>query len=307
MTQSSLTVGLLYPGEMGSTLAALLRSRGIRVVTTLAGRSPRTTKLSRDAGVIELDSLAEVVRQSAIVMSLVPPAAAEEVADAYCEVAHLSPPSALYVDVNAISPELAELLSLRVTGAGRQFVDAAVNGLARTIVTGGTLFLSGPRAGDVAELFGDQMHVRVLGDRAGLASAMKMLLSGVSKGACALFLELALLAHRRGMLGEMIDEVSRIYPGIATVVARMLPTIPQHRLRRAGEMRELEETAHAAQATCLIRAIREMYDQLASLPLDTCPHPDGWSVTLLIEHLVDEGFLAGVSPAPQRTVSAACS
>ena len=303
MMQSSLTVGLLYPGEMGSTLAALLRSRGIRVVTTLADRSQRTARLSREAGVIELGSLADVVRQSAIVMSLVPPDAAEEVADAYCELAHLSAPGALYVDVNAISPELAELLSMKVAGSGRQFVDAAVNGLAKTIVTGGTLFLSGPRANEVAAIFGDQIHVRILGDRAGLASAMKMLLSGVSKGVCALFLELAVLAHRRGMLGEMIDEVSRIYPGIATVVSRMLPTIPQHRVRRAGEMRELEETAQAAQATCLISAIREMYEDLARLPLDTCPRPDGWTVPLLIEHLVDQGFLTGVLPVTQRTVS----
>lgn len=303
MTQAELTVGMLYPGEMGSTLAGLLRSRGIRVATTLGSRSPRTRRLSLDAGVIELVSLAEVVRQSDIVMSLVPPAAAEEVAAAYCELAHLSGPSQLYVDVNAISPELAERLAMKLADRGREYVDGAINGLAKTVASGGTLFLSGARAGEVAGLFGDAIHTRVLGDRPGLASAMKMLLSGVSKGLCALYMELALVAQRRGMLDEMVAEVSRIYPGVAAVVERMAPTIPQHRLRRAEEMRELEETTQAAgQAPCLISAIRQMHEDLARLSLDPRPGPGGWTVSSLMERLVDEGFLAGALPVAQEMV-----
>ena len=53
---------------------------------------------------------------------------------------------------------------------------------------------------------------------------MKMLLSGVSKGACALFFETALIAHRHGMLAEMIESYSRIYPGVMGIVERMMPT-----------------------------------------------------------------------------------
>src|SRR5438309_2316712 len=43
------TIGILYPGEMGASLAALLRGRGHRVVTTLAGRGERTAGRCREA------------------------------------------------------------------------------------------------------------------------------------------------------------------------------------------------------------------------------------------------------------------
>ena len=60
---------------------------------------------------------------------------------------------ALYVDANSIGPGLAEKLSVRLAGCGRGFVDAAINGLASNAAASGTLFLSGPRASEVAELF----------------------------------------------------------------------------------------------------------------------------------------------------------
>jgi hypothetical protein len=68
-------------------------------------------------------------------------------------------------------------------------------------------------------------------------------------------------------------------------------------------MRELEETAQAAQATCLISAIRQMYEDIARLSLDACPSPKGWTVPLLIQQLIDEGFLAGALPVTQQSVS----
>ena len=61
------SVGLLYPGEMGASFARLLVGRGVRVVTTLAGRSDNTARLAREAGVVPLDSLSDVVRQSQLV------------------------------------------------------------------------------------------------------------------------------------------------------------------------------------------------------------------------------------------------
>ncbi len=306
MNESMVTVGILYPGEMGAALAQLLRSRGVRTATTLKHRSQRTIRLAEAAGVVALDSLPELIRQSEVVISVVPPAAAEEVADSYCQYASLSPPSAVYVDANAISPELAEHLAEKLAGSGRSFVDASVNGLARTLTASGTLFLSGGDADAVARLFDGGMRVKVLGREPGTASAMKMLLSGLSKGVCSLFVELALLAERRGMLQEMIEIAAEIYPGITTVAQRMIPTIPQHRVRRAEEMCELERTTQAAgQGACLIAAIRQFHEEVARLPMDQCPDPAGWTVALLIKRLVEEGVLAGALSATQRTVTSA--
>ena len=75
-------------------------------------------------------------------------------------------------------------------------MDGAINGLAKNLTSSATMFLSGPRASEVADLFGQHVRVRLLGHEFGRASAMKMLLSGLSKGVCALFAETALTAAR---------------------------------------------------------------------------------------------------------------
>src|SRR5438045_2463334 len=180
MTAPSKTIGVLYPGEMGASLAALLRRRGHHVVATLASRGERTARLCREAEVAVLPALADVVRAADVVISVVPPAAAEDVAADYCRHAPLAPAGALYVDLNAIRPELAETLATRLAACGGAFVDAAVNGLAKNLTTTATLYLSGARAAEVAALVGNDVRVKLLGNKPGRASAMKMLLSGLS-------------------------------------------------------------------------------------------------------------------------------
>lgn len=295
--QSGPTVGVLYAGELGASVGALLRSRGVRVVTTVAGRGAATAQRAREAGMIVLESLAEVVREAELVLSLVPPAAAAaEVAGAYCEHARVAPVGGVYVDVNSVGPDLAAAISRTVEACGREFVDAAINGLAKNLETGGTLYLSGRRAGDVARLFEGAMRVRVLGDEAGKASAMKMLLSGLSKGVCALVTELALLAEGRQMLPDMAEAMAEIYPGIWAVVERMLPTYSKHSARRADEMRELERTAQAAGLEpCVIGAVARLHEMIADASLEALP-PQGSTVAALVRQLAAIGVLTAAGP-----------
>jgi 3-hydroxyisobutyrate dehydrogenase-like beta-hydroxyacid dehydrogenase len=286
----NLSVGLLYPGEMGASFARLLIARGTRVVTTLRGRSENSARRANVAGIIVLDSPADVVRESQIVVSMVWPSAAAQVAMAYCELAHLSPRSAIYVDANSIGPELARSIAEKLAAVNRDFVDAAINGSARNISTGGTLFLSGTRAAEIERLVGNAMRVRLLGAEPGQASTMKMLLGGLSKGLCALFLELAAMADRRQMLSQMLEACATIYPGVTAVIDRMLPTYSRHAGRRATEMRELEQTVqNAAMEPCVIEAIRELHERLAQIPFDPA---DGATVTALIHRAINEGFPA---------------
>jgi 3-hydroxyisobutyrate dehydrogenase-like beta-hydroxyacid dehydrogenase len=272
-TPSSLTVGVLYPGELGAAVGGLFVGRGIRVVTVL-------------------DSLEEVVRESNVVLSLVPPAAADEVAASYCELAHLAPADAIYVDVNSIGPQQIAVIGARVEGAGRSFVDAAINGLAENLTKSATLFVSGRRAGEIAGLFEGAMRVRVLGADVGRASGMKMLLAGLSKGICALFAELAVVARQRDMLGEFAAASAEIYPGIWGLVQRMLPTYAQHAGRRATEMQELEETARAAGLEpCVIAAVRQLHETLAGASF--AAGIAGSDVFSFIEQLAEQQILTG--------------
>ncbi|HEY7118508.1 MAG TPA: NAD(P)-binding domain-containing protein [Tepidisphaeraceae bacterium] len=293
------TIGLLYPGELGAALAAMLRRRGLTVVTTLAGRGPVTARRARELELTVLDDLAEVVARSDIVICVVPPVAAERVADEYCALADRAQKGAIYLDMNSIGPELAGRLGRKIERSGRAFVDAAANGLATNLARSGTLFLSGERAGEVAAAFDGAMRVQVMGTEAGQASAMKMLLSGLSKGVCALFLELALTAERRGMLPQMIESAGRIYPGIWEVAQRMLPTYRLHAGRRASEMAEVEAMLRSdGIEACVIAAVRHLHEMLAESYGDSgrCTAGD-LTADSMIQQLASGGVLSARNDA----------
>lgn len=76
------TVGIRSPGAMGSAVGATYLAGGSRVVTTLAGRSPRSAGLARAAGLEELPALNAVVAASDLLLSIVPPGRARAAAEA---------------------------------------------------------------------------------------------------------------------------------------------------------------------------------------------------------------------------------
>jgi 3-hydroxyisobutyrate dehydrogenase-like beta-hydroxyacid dehydrogenase len=235
-----------------------------------------------------LDSFEDVVRRSDVVLSVVLPSAADEVASEFCAAAHLSPSDCIYVEANSVSPATALDIGRRVEDAGRSFVDASFNGLAKNVAASGTLFLSGTRAAEVAEVFAGVMRVQLLGDEPGRASAMKMLLGGLSKGLCALFTELAVLASRMEMLDEMLEASRRTYGGVSSVVERMLPTYARHAGRRLTEMSELESTMGAAGITPrVMQGVVRLHEALADTFQSDAEGPCGSDVAPLIRFLTD--------------------
>jgi 3-hydroxyisobutyrate dehydrogenase-like beta-hydroxyacid dehydrogenase len=213
--------------------------------------------------------------------------------------AHLAPRRSIYIDANSIGPDTAQAISAKITAAGCDFVDGAFNGLARNLATTGTLYLSGPHADEVASRLGSIMRIRVVGPEIGQASTMKMLLGGLTKGTCALFLELAVMAERRNMLPEMLEACSSIYPGIAVLIDRMLPTYAQHAARRSIEMRELERTVlNTGIEPCVSAAVRQLHEQLAAAQFDPA---DGSSVSSFVQRILTDGLLAADPlPAPSE-------
>jgi 3-hydroxyisobutyrate dehydrogenase-like beta-hydroxyacid dehydrogenase len=268
-TRSQATIGILFPGDMGSSLGRLLREDGFAVVTTVEGRSARTCRLCETAGLEVVDSFDDVVRSSAVVISVVPPAAAREVAEHYCSLVELAPSGAVFVDANPVSPaasvEMAQLFA--ATGVG--FVDGAIHGVAAQLRTLGTLYLSGGRAEELAGRLSGSLRVKYLGSCPGQASAFKMMLGGMSKGLIALFLEMTLLAEEVGVLDKLLDCYQHFYPGVMTAVERILPTYPRHAARRVDEMRELESTMLAfGLEPCLVRGTRRLIDAVAQAGLE---------------------------------------
>lgn len=284
------SVGILYPGEMGTALGKLLRQKGHRVATTLAGRSPRTQRTCRDAGLEVLESLADVARTADLVMSLVPPAAATAVAEDYCS----CKPHGAFVDLNSISPVTALRIGEICSDAGVEFVDGAVHGLAAQLSARGLVFLSGPRAPWVAETFEGMLRTRVLSAAVGDASTFRLLLSGISKGVIALFVEASLTAERAGLLEPLLACYRDIYPGVMSIVERILPTYPQHAVRRADEMREAEQMMkHLDLQPHMMTAAREVIAAVghAGLADDFPERGADWSIADIVKELLKREVL----------------
>jgi 3-hydroxyisobutyrate dehydrogenase-like beta-hydroxyacid dehydrogenase len=280
------TIGILYPGEMGSALGKALLQGGFRVLTTLEGRSERTGRLSREAGIAAVDSLQELAQAADIVLSVVPPPAAVATADAFLASRRMSRRQ-VYVDLNSIALETAVCIATRLGEAGVGFVDGKILGLAAQLRTRGTLFLSGPSAAYVAKPFERFVRVKVMGDAAGTASAFGMMLSGMTKGVVALFLEMSIAARHAGLLEDLLACYRECYPGIMAVVDRLLPTYPQHAGRRGEELREVERTLlQLGLQPALVRGARQLITEFARLELPG-DGPEGsrspWSVTEVVE------------------------
>ena len=233
------TVGIVSAGDMGAALALSLRGGGHRVVTCVAGRGPVTVARAADAGMEPLGSLEEVARTADVVLSVVPPSRALDAAREYRDVAAAAREGQIYVDANSIAPATARAVAEELADAPVAVVDGAVYGSAARVAADGALLLSGAEAPRAAAMLEGGPRVLVVGGDVGNASTRKMLLAGLTKGLCALVLEVGALADAAGGLEASLEDYREYYPGVMELVDRMLPTYREHAGRRADELGEL--------------------------------------------------------------------
>jgi 3-hydroxyisobutyrate dehydrogenase-like beta-hydroxyacid dehydrogenase len=291
------TVGILHAGDMGAALGVVLVGDGHRVITVLDGRGAATRRRAEEAGLVAVPALRDVVREADVVVSLVPPAAAEALAEDYLGLAGERRPGQVFADANSISPELAVDLAARLAGAGVPFADVAIHGQARQLREAASFFVSGDGADRVVEVLGRRLFVEHVGPWAGRASAMKMLTGGLAKGMVALFLELGAVASRLDLLAPMMAAYGRHYPEFVDAMERMVPTYPRHAARRVDEMRFLEGTMRAAGIEPrVIAGVREAIAAVADAPVgDADAPPGGWSA---------HGVVAALEAARERARAA---
>ncbi|HUJ55159.1 MAG TPA: DUF1932 domain-containing protein [Gaiellaceae bacterium] len=217
-------VGLLHPGEMGAAVGAALAAAGHEVLWVSEGRSEETR--SRAEAFRDVHTTAELCASAEVVVSVVPPHAALEVAES------LPLFDGIYVDANAVSPATAA----RVGEVVQRFVDGGI--------VGGPpaphLYLSGDEAAAVAELFaGSPIEARVVAS----ASALKCAYAGWTKGSSALLLAAREYARAEGveeaLLAEWPPELHERLAGAERSAARK-------GWRWIGEMEEIAAAYAAA-------------------------------------------------------------
>ena|SRR5437868_5589943 len=285
------TIGILYPGEMGTSFGKLLCEAGFRVITTVEGRSPRTHRLCCEAGLSTVDSLDEVLKHSDVVISLVSPAAALSVARNVAAHIKGSTRTLLYVDANSISPMTVTQISEALRHVPVDVVDASIFVLASQLRQRGILYLSGLRAKELADQFGPLLRVKTVGDMPGQASALKLIISGMTKGLNGLFVEQMLFAQNMHLLNEALETCDEIYPSIMEVIRRLLPTYPQHARRRCEELQEIEATMLTSGLTPrIVCAVREVIFALGSAGWSN-REPQQWTIAEIITQIHSQGML----------------
>ena len=124
------TVAIQSPGDMGHGIGQDLIERGFAVITCLAGRSERSRTLASQAGMTLVDSLETMVTRADIVLSIVPPAAAVELAQQIGLAMRETGQRPAYADCNAISTQSARQVGECLAETGCTYIDAGIIGLA---------------------------------------------------------------------------------------------------------------------------------------------------------------------------------
>jgi 3-hydroxyisobutyrate dehydrogenase-like beta-hydroxyacid dehydrogenase len=241
---SVIRVGVLHPGALGGALGKAIAEVGDTPIAYLLGRSATTRKRALAANFLVVPSLEELAHSSDIVISLVPPAKAVEVALCFAacvDQCTYSVRMPTFVDANSVAARTKERIANILSAAGVSCVDGAFLGPANRIGTENVMLLSGPGADRVAPAFRKIVEARVVGDEVGQASSLKMTMAILTKALPALLLEMVCASAKNGQLGPALDLMRRLYPGIIGFLERTLPTYPEHIGRRVFELTEVRD------------------------------------------------------------------
>lgn len=246
---ATLTVGILSPGQMGSGIGAVLHHHGARIITSLKDRGPGTKERAERAGFEAVDDDDELVSQADIILSVLAPALAVEIAERVAEAVRATGANLLYIDCNAISPVRARMVEATVTkaGAGVHFADVGIIGGPPKV--GGEsprFYASGPEAGEFAELGEYGLEVRQLGGETGQASGFKMCYGALTKGLTALATSVLVASRKLGLEDPLTAEFEDSQSTLFGIIQRQIPTMPPKAGRWVGEMEEIAATLESA-------------------------------------------------------------
>lgn len=233
------TVAIVAAGAMGAAIAAVLTGRGLRVLTSLDGRSEASRRRAEAAGMIATDDAG--LMQAEVILSIVPPSRVLALAERLAPVLAAAEARPVYVDCNAISPATVAAVEAVIAGTGADFVDGGIIGLPPRPGTGSpVLYVSGPAAGRVRFLDDHGQPVSVLaGAPVGAASALKLSYAGITKGLVALGSAMALAAERAGVADALRAELSRSQPQLLDRFGRSVPDMLPKAWRWVPEMHEI--------------------------------------------------------------------
>lgn len=256
-------IGLVGAGYMGSGIAVSLMRGGHEVATSLAGRSQRTRELVERYGIGVVPDLAALVSTAEIVLVVTPPGAALDAAQDIATAAKASGSRPVVVDLNAIAPSTVARAAEILAGADIDLVDGSISGAPPTTRPGTRLFLSGPRAREIAALHWQDVVPVVVDGPIGQASAVKMSTASIHKGVAAIVTQALRAADHYGVLDTVVAALGPRYADPELIV-----TAAAKSDRYVGEMHEIAAAQRAAGLTPdLFEAFAAVYADVATSAL----------------------------------------
>jgi 3-hydroxyisobutyrate dehydrogenase-like beta-hydroxyacid dehydrogenase len=262
-------IGVVSPGDMGQALAIRLGEAGFAIHGALDGRSDETRRLAADAGMHDCGSLAELVRTCDLIVSVVSPAQARTVAQDVADAMRETGRRIAFADMNAISPRQVQEEERIVCDAGGMFIDGGIVGPPpRGEKARPKLYVSGTDAPLFEQIHHPNLQVRVLSDRVGDASALKMCYAAMTKGVTAVTLELLIAAHDLGVEAAVERELRESRPDVLDWQLGNFATVPARSGRWVPEMQQIARTFEEVGLTpTIFNGAAELYGMVAETPL----------------------------------------
>lgn len=246
---SRLAIGVLGTGDMGAAVGAALRRAGHRVLTALAGRSAPSRDLALKAGLTDAGNLLQLVRQVDVMLSIVPPAMADDFAAEVAGAMLATGARPVFVDCNAVSPATMRQIAARFDAMGGAVVDVGIVGRAPPADLPVRFFHSGPHSQLLAKLASEEILCIDLGSEIGRASALKMTYAALNKGSDALHATILLLAERLGVREPLMREFALSQAPALKRMQDRVPFLAATAERFVGEMHQISATCRSVGVT----------------------------------------------------------
>ena len=232
------TVAIIAQGAMGAGIGGRLTERGLRVVTSLAGRSEASAQRAAAAGMIPVSD--QEAARADYFLSIVPPSDALSLAEKMATLIAPNNKKPIYVDCNALSPPSVERIAAVIAATGCPFVGAGIIGPPPKPGSRNTKFYaSGAQAAEFARLKDYGLIVRVLQGPLTAASALKMSYAGITKGFTALGATMLLAARRGGSAEALKAELAESQSALFGWLSRQVPAMYPKAYRFVAELDEI--------------------------------------------------------------------
>ena len=231
-------VAVVAPGMMGAAVGKRLVDNGVKVLTSLKGRSSETAARAKAAGMVTATD--EEIAATDFILSILPPGDALSFAERFVPALSASNAKPVFVECNAINPKTVERVAAAVAPTNCPFVDAGIIGQPpKPGDSGPRFYASGPAASRFAKLRDYGLDVRVLGGVMSAASALKMAYAGITKGTQAIGAAMMLAASRAGNADDLFAELQGSQKELFPWLKRQLSMMPPKAYRWVAEMQEI--------------------------------------------------------------------